>query len=1135
MRLSTLGLFACAFATYAADMDAQTAKVNITNSRMTIGTFIEQVEKETGYMFVYNKREVDVQKTISLEAGSDTVADCLNRIFGNSGITYVFDDGYIMLTKREEKSGTTVARQDKKTISGIVKDENGEPIIGANVIEKGTTNGTVTDMDGKYTLTIAQGCTLQVSYIGYNEQTIKVGRENAIDVVLREDTQSLDEVVVIGYGSVKKSDLTGAVSSVKMDEEPIGTVSTISHVLAGKAAGLQATTVSAQPGGGTDFRIRGAASPSAGNDPLIIVDGFPISNPGSMDVGRYDEGSKDNILASINPNDIESIEVLKDASSTAIYGSRAGNGVIIVTTKKGKSGKPQVKYSGSVSTQKMAKEYEVLDTRDYMTTRNRYYQEKWMKDNKIGVYGGVDPSTVSPFVPKYSDEEIANPVNDTDWMDGVVRSGFQTQHNVSVSGGSEYTKFLVSGNYFKQNGVVENNGLERFTGRINWEQKISKYVRTGVNLTISTSNYDNVPLGDGHAEWASLLVSASQFSPLLPVKDANGEYALNPEAAFVPNPISMLEITDKTRKKRILGTAFLEVEPIEDLVLKVNIGVDNNMQKRKTYLPTTTLYGAKEGGRADIGEFDKVDYVLDLTASYRKTLGRHSLNGVVGYSFQSFNYENLYAGNSEFLTDGFLYNNLGAGSFPKPSVGSTASKDEMASFFGRVNYSFDNKYLVTATLRVDGASNFAANNRWGYFPSVALGWRFSEESFMQNIKDVVSNGKLRVSFGQTGNSNIGNKAISYYAVGNDNIFGDQVYKGVYLKQLGNPDLSWETTSEFNLGLDLGFLTNRINVTGEYFHKVVSDLLDKRSLLAHQEVGSIAANIGKTQSSGFELTLNTHNIETRDFSWSTDFTFSCYRDKWKERSPFWKPAAYSFYDAPLRGWYGFVADGLIQENEDVPHMKGSVPGQVKLKDLNGYVYNEDGSMKVDKHGIPLKSGKPDGVLNDADKVFYGNEDPGFLLGFNNTFRWKDFDLNVYFYGQFNKLTAGSYMDTWLTGDGQMNVGRLGVNYNMPVSVKNVWTHDNQDSKRPGFFQNESSWGVGDYFVDKTWFIRCRNITLGYTLPQTVCKGLFSNLRVYVDINNPFVITPYDGLDPETDNSTYAYPNVRSFSIGVDISF
>lgn len=698
------------------------------------------------------------------------------------------------------------------------------------------------------------------------------------------------------------------------------------------------------------------------------------------------------------------------------------------------------------------------------------------------------------------------------------------------------TKYLISGNFFKQNGVVKNNDMDRYTARVNVEQKVSKYVNLGVNMTLSRNTTNNVPLGAGQNENASIMVAAAQFSPILPVRDEEGEYVLNSQAAFLPNPVSLLEITDKTVKERMLGTAYVEIKPIEELTLKGNFGIDRNYQKHSVYMPKTTLYGQKTGGQANIAQYDKSDYLMELTANYSKRFGDHNLNALVGYSFQRFTDESLSAGNSQFLIDGFLYNNLGAGAYPKPSVGSSASKSEMASFFGRINYSYKDRYLLTATMRADGASNFAKNNRWGYFPSVALGWRFTEEEFMQPLTSVLSNGKLRVSFGQTGNSNIGNRVISYYSTGNNNEFGGTEQVGVYLSQMGNVDLKWETTTEWNVGVDLGFFKNRLNVTAEYFHKVVSDLLSERSLLGFQEVSTIAANIGETQSQGFELTINSTNFNTKNFGWNTDFTFSLYRDKWKTRDESWKPSAYSVYDSPIRYQYGYLSDGLIQPGETVDWMPGAIPGQVKIKDINGYVYNEDGSVKVDQHGIPLKSGKPDGKLDDADKVIYGSSDPGYLLGLNNTFRWKNFDLNIYFYGQFDLLNSGSYKDLWLTGaSGMTGIVNMYRGYNMPVSAKDVWTSDNQSAVRPGYFQDKSTWGIGDYYLQKSWFVRCRNITLGYTIPVNQGRNILSNVRVYFDVNNPFTITPYDGLDLETDNSVWAYPNVRSFSLGVDITF
>lgn len=1116
----------------AGNLAVNAQKVTFNGEQVSLKQAFEQIESVSKYKIAYNTAQLDVNRKVTLNQKDTDVLQVLDQLLAGTGCTYKVNENYIVITSQQ--TGAV------KKVHGVVKDVNGEPIIGANVVVKGNpSNGTITDLNGNFDLSVTSNTTLQVSYIGYNTQELFVGKKTDFNIVLKEDTELLDEVVVVGYGTMKKKDLTGAVASVKMDDAPVGTVSTISHALAGKAAGLQVNTISAQPGSGSTFRIRGAASVNAGNDPLIIIDGFPVSptDDSKIQTGKYDSGSSDNILASINPNDIESIEVLKDASSTAIYGARAGNGVIIITTKKGKTGAPKVTYSGTASVQTMAAKYEMLSAKDFMIQSNRYALEEWRRSNGIGVYGGKsEAEAATPYTPYYTDAEIANPAYDTDWFKEITRTGFQTQHNLSVNGGTEMTKYLISGNFFKQNGVVKNNDMDRYTARVNVEQKVSKYVNLGVNMTLSRNTTNNVPLGAGQNENASIMVAAAQFSPILPVRDEEGEYVLNSQAAFLPNPVSLLEITDKTVKERMLGTAYVEIKPIEELTLKGNFGIDRNYQKHSVYMSKTTLYGQKTGGQANIAQYDKSDYLMELTANYSKRFGDHNLNALVGYSFQRFTDESLSAGNSQFLIDGFLYNNLGAGAYPKPSVGSSASKSEMASFFGRINYSYKDRYLLTATMRADGASNFAKNNRWGYFPSVALGWRFTEEEFMQPLTSVLSNGKLRVSFGQTGNSNIGNRAISYYSTGNNNEFGGTEQVGVYLSQMGNVDLKWETTTEWNVGVDLGFFKNRLNVTAEYFHKVVSDLLSERSLLGFQEVSTIAANIGETQSQGFELTINSTNFNTKNFGWNTDFTFSLYRDKWKTRDESWKPSAYSVYDSPIRYQYGYLSDGLIQPGETVDWMPGAIPGQVKIKDINGYVYNEDGSVKVDQHGIPLKSGKPDGKLDDADKVIYGSSDPGYLLGLNNTFRWKNFDLNIYFYGQFDLLNSGSYKDLWLTGaSGMTGIVNMYRGYNMPVSAKDVWTSDNQSAVRPGYFQDKSTWGIGDYYLQKSWFVRCRNITLGYTIPVNQGRNILSNVRVYFDVNNPFTITPYDGLDLETDNSVWAYPNVRSFSLGVDITF
>lgn len=1140
MKLTVLMLTICLSQMVAATY-AQTTKLNVSAKEETLENVLKQIEKQSEFLFFYNLEEINKNEKISIRKKNANIHDVLAEIASETGLRYTIKDRHIVLTT-EHVSNSAISQQSQK-VTGMVSDIMG-PIAGANVIQKGTTNGTTTDLDGKFSIEVPANATLQISFIGYIQQEIAVKGQNVINVTLKEDSQALDEVVVVGYGTMKKKDLTGAVASVKMDDAPVGTVSSISHALAGKAAGLQVSTISAQPGGQSTFRIRGAASSDkAGNDPLIIIDGFPVSTPDVLDSGnQYKDGNKDNILGSINPNDIESIEVLKDASSTAIYGARAGNGVIIVTTKRGKTGAAKVQYSGSVSVQDIAKSYEMLDASSFMQATNNYNRELWMRTNNVGIYGGKAESDIkNPFVPTYTADQIANPANNTNWFDEISRLGFQTSHNLSITGGNDNTKYLVSGNYFKQDGVVKNNAMERYSARVNLDQKLSKYVKMGVNLNVSRNEYDNIPLGNGENENAGILVSAAQFTPALPIRDENGDYSMNSDASFLPNPVSLLDITDKTTKERLLGNVFFEIRPIQDLLLKANFGIDRNYQKRKQYMPTTTLYGARENGAAYVAQADNSDYLMELTANYTKQIGVHNFGILAGHSYQMFTYEMLSGKSNDFITDGFLFNNLGAGNAKRPTVGSSATKSRMASFFGRVNYSLMDRYLLTATIRTDGSSNFAEGNRWGVFPSVAAGWRFLEEDFMAPLKNVLSNGKLRLSYGETGNSNVGDVAYSYYKVKDrNNIFGGSMINGVYLDQLGNSALTWETTREWNVGLDLGFLNGRINVTAEYYHKNISDLLNERTLLSYNEVNKIIANVGKTQSQGFELTINSTNIRNKDFEWTSDLTFSLYRDKWKERDPNWKPKAYDEYNGWMRYYSGYLSDGLVQPGEKIDHMPGAIPGQVKIKDIDGYVYESNGSIKVDEHGIPMKTGKPDGKLDDADKVIYGSKDPGYLMGFNNTLRYKNFDFNIYFYGQFNKLSAGSYKKQWLSN----NVNDLRRGYNQPTSISDIWSSANPNGTLPGYFQTESAYGVGDYYYEKTWFIRCRNITLGYNIPIKTSKHILSNVRIYFDVNNPFTITPYTGLDPETDVSSdktdasqlqWAYPNVRTYSFGLDITF
>ncbi|MDR3137618.1 MAG: TonB-dependent receptor [Tannerellaceae bacterium] len=1015
------------------------------------------------------------------------------------------------------------------TVAGTVSDANGEPIIGANIIVKDspvttatrnktvvTTAGTITDFDGNFSLSVPPNATLIFSYIGFVSKEVPVNNQATLSVTLLEDFHSLDEVVVVGYGVQKKRDLTGAVTSVKLDDAPTATFASVSHALAGKAAGLRVSQNSAQVGGGASFRIRGETSTGAGNDPLIIIDGFPISNSSSLGSGnRYSAGSSDNILESINPSDIQSIEILKDASATAIYGSRAGHGVIIVTTKRGAKGKSlQVNYSANFSIQSMKNGYQMLDAQGFMSHWNDVLHEDYLRKNGLDIYADYieTASNPNPFTPRFSDEKIAN-AKTTDWFNEVTRTGLQQSHNVSLAGGSESTQYLASINYFSQQGVIQNNAMDRLTSNFNLDQTISRFVKAGLSFNLSRNQYDNVPLGDAEWENAGVITSAVMYSPYIPVYDDNGDFSVSPELPQTPNPVSLLEITDKTIKDRLLASAYLQAEPIKGLTFKASLGVDRKFAKRKNYIPTSTMYGAAANGVAFISQEDKNDYLLDLTANFSKAFKLHNLALLAGYSYQQFNNEGFAAGNYDFPIDGFLYNNLGAGASPKPDVSSWASKSALGSYFGRINYSFDGKYLFTATLRADGASNFNPDYRWGFFPSASLGWRFSDEEFLAPLTNFLSNGKLRAGYGQTGNSNVGNRILDTYGVADANYaFGNTGASAIEVKQLGNPKLTWETTSELNLGIDLGFFNNRINASIEYYNRIISDLLvSSKSLLSYHEITSIAANIGKTQGQGFELTLNTVNLTSKLLTWTSDISLATYNDRWLERDPEWKPAAYQSANDPIRSIFLYRADGLLQPGEAAPdHQPALLPGQIKIINV------------ADEEASP-------NVLNQYDRFFLGTSDPDFTFGFNNSIHFKNFDLNIYLYGEVGRWRSGSYYENWTAGSAGNQLRNLAVSSLNSFSSTNL--SSSIPSTIPSSYRTQSN--ASDFWYQKVSFVRCRNITLGYTLPLP--KYIAKQVRIYADVNNPFVLTNWNGVDPETDSGAYSYPNVTAFSFGIDIAF
>lgn len=1098
----------------------QDLRIEINKKNLKLSQLIKTVENQTDYLFVSNK-SIDLNMTVSLQNGKGSVKEVLNDALEELGLTYRIEGVNIILIQNKQTNST-----GNKKISGTVVDRKGEAIIGANVVVKGNGGiGTITDMNGNFQLNVPEKSVLTITYIGYIPYEVKVDKISNLQVVLREDSKSLDEVVVIGYGTQKKSDITGAITQVKADDLPLTGNVSLGQMLSGKAPGMQITLNNAQPGGVVTVQIRGNAAGGAGNPgPLYVIDGYPMNvdnmEPGG---GKYDGGSK-SPLNNLNPADIESIEVLKDAAATSIYGARAANGVVLITTKRGKEGAaPMVKYSGSVSLSKRAKHEKMLDAAGFMTEHNRIGYENWLADNKIYPYGSTDPNSVAPYENKYSSDDIAN-AQTTDWLGAVERDAIMTQHNISLTGGTNKTSYYVSGSYLNQEGVIKSTGIERYSGRFNFDQTFNKYIKAGVNFSISQSTNDNAPLTTSQNENAGIIRAAMTANPTLPIYDENGDYTIDPQQPFLPNPVSLLEVDDESHNLELLGNFYLQVTPIEGLNIRMNAGFQKDKGERNTYMPKTTLYGFKEDGRATRSFINRNNNVFDITATYDKTFAeKHSFTVMGGYSYQKFFTDGLDASNSKFLTDIFKWYNLGAGESAKPTVGSYGNEEVLGSVFARLNYNYDNRYLIAATFRGDASSKFAENNKWGFFPSVALAWRVNNEAFMQD-QDIVSDLKLRVSFGQTGNANIGSNALALYDTGRNYTFGDQVATGVTQTQLANPNLKWETTTEFNFGVDFGFFNNRIVGSMEYFTRRVSDLLDTKKLMSYNPINTIVANIGVKGSKGFELGLTTRNL-IGEFQWTTDYVFSFYRDRWVERSPQWKKAIYENEHDMLNARYLMLSDGLVQPEDmnpdgtcKIPHMPNAKPGMIKYKDLHGR--DENGNL----------TDGPDGKLDEADIVYMGTATSKFYVGFGNTFTYKGFDLNIFFYGYLGrKLENPAYL-SYLKGSNAILNGS-----NMLAEVTNRWAHDNPNGKFPTCLNSPYDNFSTDFWLENANFLRCKNITLGYTLPKLGnFSKLVKNLRLYADVQNPFVITKYSGIDPEM-NGLAAYPTQTTMSFGVDITF
>jgi TonB-linked SusC/RagA family outer membrane protein len=1039
-----------------------------------------------------------------LSKGSDKPTALLNNLVQETISGPVALSG---LQRLSTGSVTEVITTDVR-ITGRVTGESGEGLPGVTVLVKGTTRGTTTDSEGRYQLSTPDGAsTLVFSFVGYVSQELAISNRSVINVQLQPDTKSLNEVVVVGYGQVKKSDLTGAVATVPVEEIKKVAVTSLDQALQGRAAGVQITQNSGQPGGSTTIRIRGGNSIQGDNEPLYVIDGIPFKNDGAS------SGSSFNVLSTLNPSDIESMTVLKDASSTAIYGSRGANGVVIITTKRGKAGKSTVNFETYYGVQRVRRKYPVLNGREYAQFVN-------------------DANTNEGRPAVYTAEQVTAFGEGTDWQNEIFQQAPIQNYQLSMSGGDERTQYAIGGGYFRQDGVVINSNFDRYSFRVNLDRKLNNKLKIGNNLTVNRT-VTNQSRTDADLGSAGVVTSAAlQFPPILPVRNSDGTYLLtNPALTFTAdNPVALArDGKNRNTAYRVFGNIFGDYQPIDGLNLRVSLGVDGILQKQDAYSPRSVSSGLSQGGAASIFNSQSITWLNENLLTYTRTIGEaHSINALVGFTQQASRYESSFASARNFVNDNLGSGNLGSGSVPlTPS--SNIGTWGLQSYLGRINYGYKDRYLATVSFRADGSSRFGANKRYGYFPSAALAWRVSEESFLKNAK-VLSDLKLRATYGLTGNQDgIGNYP-SYSLLGTWNyVFGNAVSTGLGPNQIANPDLSWETTTQADMGVDVGVLNNRVTLTADVYLKQTRDLLLNVTIPSTSGYTSAIKNLGRVQNKGLELSISSRNIDGA-FKWNTDVNVAVNRNKVLDIGGAPQIFAGSVANIgqninsgiirvgePLGSFFGYVTNGLYQTNEELAALadpQARKPGDRKYLDLNS-----------------------DKKIDDNDRTIIGRAQPKFIGGFNNTFSYKGLELTVFLQGVY--------------GNDILNANRFELEYlnattNQDRDVLNRWTPTNTNTDMPRASTTRPANRISTRQIENGSYLRMKNLQLAYNLPTTILSKLkIQSLRAYVTAQNYLTWTSYSGYDPEVNRFgqdsrsqgfDYAsYPAAKTLLFGLNVGF
>lgn len=982
-----------------------------------------------------------------------------------------FADNLIMGSAENMLQPTVIVsqQQGKVTISGMVSDNMGA-IAGVNVVEKGTTNGIITDVGGKFTLTVKKGAVLQFSYIGFVTQEIKIDNQTSLNVKLIEDSQALDEVVVVGYGVQKKKDVTGAVISLGNETLAMQNAVTPTLALKGQIAGLSVQQNNGRAGGESTIILRGQSAIGKTVQPLVVIDGMP------SDWGEF------NHLAA---EDIERVDVLKDASSTAIYGSRASGGVVIVTTREGRDAKNTINYNGSVGVKVQSRAPEMMNAQQYL----QFYNDG------VAFRGEPQDSKINSDELQYIADGI-----DTDWIDFITRNGFQTNHNVSLSGGNKNETHFFSLGYLKEDGLMKSEGYERYTMNAKVSGKLWDKFTIGGSIQGSYAVYDQGS--------SSMLNTAYRLRPWGNPYEDDGSYRFYPTygESLITNPVFDLENQTWERKQfRVRASAYLEYRPIKGLVIKTNFMPKFTMRRTGSYVGEMTQQNKGTDSDASVENLWGLGYLWENTVTYNmKIADNHSLNFTGLFSAEN-NFQETYNGGVEDLTyENEYWYNLGA-STKVTNLTSKYHNIAMLSYMARINYGFKDKYLLTLTGRWDGSSKLAKGNQWGFFPSVALAWRLGEEEFVKNL-DVFSNLKLRLSYGVAGNNAV-DPYSSFATLSSTNyVWEDLAAKGSAAK-MSNKALGWEKSYEYNLGIDMGFLDERINGSIELYHKTTKDLILNRKVPSHQGVTSLSQNVGSVRNKGLEITINSVNIKTNDFTWTTNLNFSTnkneilelYGDKVDDIGN------KLFIGQPVSVSYDYKFDGIWQLGEEEAALRyGCKPGYEKIRDLN-----DDGAIRPE-----------------TDKMILGNPFPSWTGGMTNTFTYKNFDLSFFIYTRQGVFMKSAYHSELVENYSWTRFNTLNVPY---------WTPERPSNQYPAAGSPGNN--IGSSFYKDCSFWRVGHITLGYDFSQMTKKAGISNLRGYLQVNNPFIFTKYDGWDPEwADKGCGQTPlNGVTYTIGVNMSF